>query len=88
MGFKDLIARLDKALGEHDKGKSLKRKELERLEQALKKKQAKYHRRLNSGSPEETSAQTKVRLRVVAAQLAKLHELMEQNTAPAKKSPE
>lgn len=83
MGFKDLVARLDKALGEHDKGKSMKQEELKRLEQALKKKQAKYRHRLNSGSSEETPAQTEVRLRVVEAQLAKLHELMEQNTPPA-----
>jgi hypothetical protein len=37
MGFKDLVAELDDALRKHDKGKSLKRKELKRLEQALKK---------------------------------------------------
>lgn len=84
MGFKDLVAKLDDALGEHDKGKSLKRKELKRLELALKKKQAKYRYQLNSGSPEETPAQTEVRLRVVEAQLAKLRELMAEDTAPTK----
>jgi Skp family chaperone for outer membrane proteins len=76
MGFKDLIAKLDDVLGEHDKGKSLKYKELKRLEQELEKKQAKYRHRLNSGSSEETPAQTEVRLRVVEAQLAKLRELV------------
>jgi hypothetical protein len=76
MGFKDLIAKLDDVLGEHDKGKSLKHKELKRLEQELEKKEAKYRHRLNSGSSEETPAQTEVRLRVVEAQLAKLRELL------------
>jgi len=78
MGFKDLMAELDDALRKHDKGKSLKLKELKRLEQALKKKRAKYRNRLASGSSAETPAQTEVRLRVVEAQLAKLHELMEE----------
>ncbi|SHK28177.1 hypothetical protein SAMN05216369_1337 [Marinobacter antarcticus] len=78
MGFKDLVAELDDALRRHDKGKSLKLKELKHLEQALKKKQAKYRERLNSGSSEETPAQTEVRLRVVEAQLAKLRELREE----------
>jgi hypothetical protein len=76
MGFKDLVAKLDDVLGEHDKGKSLKHKELKRLEQELKKKEAKYRHRLDSGSSEETPAQTEVRLRVVEAQLAKLRELV------------
>lgn len=76
MGFKDLIAKLDDVLGEHDKGNSLKYKELKRLEQALEKKEAKYRHRLDSGSTEETPAQTEVRLRVVEAQLAKLRELL------------
>ncbi|MGM0773150.1 MAG: hypothetical protein ACQETT_05805 [Pseudomonadota bacterium] len=76
MGFKDLVAWLDDVLLELDKGKSLKHKELKRLEQALTKKQEKYRKRLDSGSSEETSAQTEVRLRVVEAQLAKLRELM------------
>jgi hypothetical protein len=76
MGFKDLIAKLDDVLGEHDKGKFLKHKELKRLEQELEKKEAKYRHRLNSGSSEETPAQTEVRLRVVEAQLAKLRELV------------
>ncbi|MBW4934155.1 hypothetical protein [Marinobacter sp. F4206] len=83
MGFKDLVAKLDDALGELDKGKSLKRKELKRLEQALKKKRATYRDRLKSGSSEETRAQTEVRLRVVEAQLAKLRELLKEDTAPA-----
>ncbi|MBW7470848.1 hypothetical protein QQF73_04535 [Marinobacter sp. M216] len=76
MGFKDLVAKLDDVLGEHDQGKALKLKDLTQLEQALEKKQAKYRERLSSGSPEETPAQTEVRLRVVEAQLAKLRELM------------
>ncbi|HKK54804.1 hypothetical protein [Marinobacter sp.] len=76
MGFKDLVARLDDTLRELDKGKSLKYEELKRLEQKLTEKQAKYRHRLDSGSPEEASAQTEVRLRVVEAQLAKLRELM------------
>ncbi|MFT4818187.1 MAG: c-di-AMP phosphodiesterase-like protein [Marinobacter psychrophilus] len=78
MGFKDLVATFDDALRRHDKGNSLKRKELRHLEQALKKKRAKYRDRFYSGSSEETSAQTEVRLRVVEAQLAKLRELMEE----------
>ena len=78
MGFKDLVARLDDILREHDKGKSLKRKDLKHLKQELEKKQAKYRERLDSGSSEETPAQTEVRLRVVEAQLAKLRELMEE----------
>ncbi|MCM0613003.1 hypothetical protein KFJ24_11025 [Marinobacter sediminum] len=80
MGFKDLVAQLDDMLGEHDKGKSLKREELKRIEQTLKKKQAKYRDRLDSGSSEETPAQTEVRLRVVEAQLAKLRELLAEDT--------
>jgi|GEM_PF-716642 len=83
MGFKDLVAKLDKVLGEHDKGRPLKQEELERLEQALQKKEAKYRHRLNSGSSEETPAQTEVRLRVVEAQLAKLRELMAEDSAHA-----
>jgi GTP1/Obg family GTP-binding protein len=75
MGFKDLVATLDDVLRKRDKGKSLKRKELKRLEQALKKKRAKYLKRLYSGSAEETPSQIEVRLRVVEAQLAKLREL-------------
>ena len=43
----------------------------------MKKKRAKYRARLDSGSSEETPAQTEVRLRVVEAQLAKLRELMD-----------
>lgn len=78
MGFKNLVARLDDVLRELDKGKSLKRKELKRLEQTLTKKQEKYRKQLDSGSTEETPAQTEVRLRVVEAQLAKLRELMEE----------
>jgi hypothetical protein len=78
MGFKDLVAKLDDALGKLDKGKSFKRKELKRLEQALEKKRAKYQNRLDTGWSEETPAQTEVRLRVVEAQLAKLRELMEE----------
>ncbi len=78
MGFKDLVSKLDDLLGEHDQGKSLKREELKRLEEALEKKQAKYRDRLNSGASEETPAQTEVRLRVVEAQLGKLRELMEE----------
>lgn len=78
MGFKDLVARLDDVLREHDKGKSLKRKELKRLEEALEKKQIKYRERLASDASEETPAQTEVRLRVVEAQLVKLRELMEE----------
>lgn len=35
MGFKDSVARLDDVLLELDKGKSLRHKELKRLEQAL-----------------------------------------------------
>ena len=51
MGFKDLVARLDDILREHDKGKSLKRKELKHLKQELEKKQAKYRLvRGNTGS--------------------------------------
>lgn len=76
MGFKDLVARLDDVLRQLDKGKPLKHEELKRLEQTLTKKQEKYRKRLETGSPEETSAQTEVRLRVVEAQLAKLRELM------------
>ena len=78
MGFKDLVAKLDDVLREHDKGRSLKRKELKRLQQELEKKQAKYRDQLKSGSSRETPAQTEVRLRVVEAQLAKLQELMEE----------
>ncbi|QSP94814.1 hypothetical protein LPB19_16845 [Marinobacter salinisoli] len=78
MGFKDLVAKLDEALGKHDRGHSPKLEELERLEQALEKKQAKYQDRLSSGSSEETPAQTEVRLRVVEAQLAKLRELIKE----------
>jgi Skp family chaperone for outer membrane proteins len=78
MGLKDLVAKLDDALRKHDNGKSLKHKELKRLEEALKKKQVKYRKRLDSGSSEETPAQTEVRLRVVEAQLAKLRELREE----------
>ncbi|MHA7926102.1 MAG: hypothetical protein ACX936_12930 [Marinobacter sp.] len=78
MGFKDLVARLDDVLREHDKGKSLKRKELKRLQQELEKKQAKYRDQLKSDSSEETPAQIEVRLRVVEAQLAKLRDLMEE----------
>ena len=55
MGFKDLVARLDDALREHDKGKSLKRKELKRLQQELEKKTGKIPRsaqvRLFGGNP-------------------------------------
>jgi Skp family chaperone for outer membrane proteins len=79
MGFKNLVARLDDVLRELDKGKSLKRNELERLQRELEKKQAKYRDQIESGSgsSRETPAQTEVRLRVVEAQLAKLRELME-----------
>ena len=31
MGFKDLVAKLDDILGDHDKGKSLELEELKRL---------------------------------------------------------
>ena len=72
------MARLDDALRKHDKGKSLKSKELKRLEQALEKKQRKYRELLNAGSSNETPAQTEIRLRVVEAQLAKLRELVEE----------
>ena len=72
MGFKDLVAKLDDILGDHDKGKSLE------LEERLVEKQEKYRDRLTSGAPGETPAQTEVRLRVVEAQLAKLRELMEE----------
>lgn len=82
MGFKDLVAKLDDILGKRDKGTSPKLEDLEHLEQALKKKQAKYRERLKSGSPEETPAQTELRLRVVEAQLAKLGELMKEINAP------
>lgn len=78
MGFKNLMKKLDHVLGEHDRGKSPKQRELKRLEQELEKKQAKYRHQLNSSSSEETPAQTEVRLRVVEAQLAKLRELMEE----------
>lgn len=78
MGFKDLVAKLDDVLGDHDKGKSLELEELKRLEEKLVNKQEKYQDRLASGASEETPAQTEVRLRVVEAQLAKLRELMEE----------
>ncbi|WP_338355556.1 hypothetical protein [uncultured Marinobacter sp.] len=78
MGFKDLVAKLDDVLGDHDKGKSLELEELKRLEEKLVNKQEKYQDRLTSGASEETPAQTEVRLRVVEAQLAKLRELMEE----------
>lgn len=78
MGFKDLVAKLDDALGKHDKGKHLDLEELRHLEAALEKKREKYRDRLNTGHSEETPAQTEVRLRVVEAQLAKLRDLMEE----------
>ncbi|MBZ2168767.1 MULTISPECIES: hypothetical protein [Marinobacter] len=84
MGFKDLVAKLDDILGEHDKGLSPKLEELERLEEALERKQAKYRDRLSSGTLEETPAQTEVRLRVVEAQLAKLRELVKEISDSAK----
>ena len=78
MGYKDLVARLDDVLREFDKGKVVKRKELERLEQVLRKKREKYRKQLESGTTEDTPAQTEVRLRVVEAQLAKLRELIKE----------
>ncbi len=81
MGFKDLVTTLDDVFGKHDKGKSLKRKKLRRLEKALEKKQAKYRQLLESGSASETPEQTQTRLQVVNAQLAKLRELMGQDGA-------
>ena len=42
MGFKDLVAKLDDILGDHDKGKSLELEELKRLEERLVEKQEKY----------------------------------------------
>ena len=77
MGFQDLVAAFDKLLAKHDKGKSLKRKKLASLEKALEKKQAKYRERLEAGSEAERPEQTRLRLQVVEAQLAKLRELEE-----------
>jgi ABC-type hemin transport system substrate-binding protein len=77
MGVKELVTKVDHVLGKHDKGKALKRKELERIKEALEEKRAKYRERLDSGSSTEAPDQTELRLHVVEAQLAKLRELME-----------
>jgi len=78
MGFKNLVAKLDDVMNRREKGKSLKRKKLEKLEDALEKKRVEYRKRLDdASSSSEVPDQTDLRLRVVEAQLAKLRELME-----------
>ena len=77
MGFKNLVGDFDKLLRKHDKGKEPTPEEFDRIQKVLEDKQAKYRARLEAGDSSETPAQTELRLEIVEAQLAKLHQVKE-----------
>lgn len=71
MKFTELVDRFDKLVQKHEKGKRIKPKKLNKLQQLLDDKKARYQSKLDATKDPGKRKKLETRLRVVNAQLEK-----------------
>lgn len=71
MKFTELVDRFDKLVQKHEKGKRIKPKKLNKLQQLLDDKKARYQAKLDATDDPGKRKKLERRLRVVNAQLEK-----------------
>ncbi len=80
MKFSKLNARFNKLLNQAGKGKAVKPKKLEKLQQLLSDKKSRYEAKLDSTTDPKKRKSLETKLKVVCAQLEKSYNLYETGT--------
>jgi hypothetical protein len=75
MKFSELVEKAEKLVGKHEKGKRVKPKKLDKLQQLLSDKKSRYEARLAETDDPGKRHKLETRLRVVSAQLEKAKQL-------------
>lgn len=75
MKFSELVDKAEKFVGKHEKGKRIKPKKLDRLQQLLSDKKSRYEAKLAETDDPGKRHKLETRLRVVSAQLEKSQKL-------------
>lgn len=75
MKFSELVEKAEKLVGKHEKGKRIKPKKLDKLQQLLSDKKSRYQKKLDETDDPGKRQKLETRLRVVSAQLEKSKQL-------------
>ncbi|MBT8434995.1 MAG: hypothetical protein KJN95_10040 [Gammaproteobacteria bacterium] len=75
MKFSELVEKAEKLVGKHEKGKRIKPKKLDKLQQLLNDKKSRYQAKLAETDDPGKRHKLETRLRVVSAQLEKSKQL-------------
>ena len=75
MKFSELIEKAEKLVGKHEKGKQVKPRKLDKLQQMLSDKKSRYEAKLAETDDPGKRHKLETRLRVVSAQLEKSRRL-------------
>ena len=75
MKFSELVEKAEKLVGKHEKGRRIKPKKLDKLQQLLSDKKSRYQKRLDETDDPGKRQKLETRLRVVSAQLEKSKQL-------------
>ncbi len=75
MKFSELVEKAEKLVAKHEKGKRIKPKKLDKLQQVLSEKKSRYEAKLAETDDPGKRHKLETRLRVVSAQLEKARQL-------------
>ena len=75
MKFSELVEKAEKLVGKHEKGKRIKPKKLDKLQQLLSDKKSRYEAKLAETDDPGKRHKLETRLRVVSTQLEKSQQL-------------
>jgi len=75
MKFSELVEKAEKLVGKHEKGKRIKPRKLDKLQQLLSDKKSRYEAKLANTDDPGKRQTLETRLRVVSAQLEKSQQL-------------